>query len=631
MKKLLTLLLALCLALTLLPGAAFAAGKSGTTDDGLSWKISNGTLTISGKGAMQDYKGYYDMNSVYDKSLAPWAEYSDDYTELVVKPGVTSIGNYAFSVLGLERVTLPEGITAIGDNSFCGQHLTEINLPNSLKTIGSDAFSGTALEAITLPRGIKTIGASAFRSTNLKTVTIPGTISSLGQYAFANLYSLKELVLEPGIRTVRALVFGGDYFLEKLTIPSTVTKVETGAFASPRNLRDIYYNGTKADWKALASTFDEDTAQALGKATVHYVDSRLNVRVELNGSNQPVVTWNAVSGAAKYQVYRAVGEDGAYSRILTTTNLKCTNIRNVESGTTYFYKVRALDSSGKAGAFSGVVSVTMRTAAPFGVQAQVNTSGQPVVTWKAVTGAAKYQVYRAVGENGAYSRIYTTTGLTCTNVRNVEPGTTYFYKVRAVDAGGKTGPFSQAVSATAKTAAPTGVQLKLDSLDRPVVTWDAADGAVKYKVYRSFGESDNYSRIYTTTGLKCTNTLDVYPGSSYSYKVCAIDEQGNVSDFSPVVQVTVPDSGPRAYGELDDLCRPYVRWDAVEGAVKYQVYRAEYDGYNIRIGAWSRLTVVDALEYTDVGSNRDYFYKVRAVYADGTTGSFGGCTAVLVP
>ena len=518
MKKLLALLLALTMALTLLPAAVFAAGKSGTTDDGLSWKISNGTLTISGKGAMQDYTESYTMDSVYSKSEAPWAEFSNDYTALVVEKGVTSIGKNAFRGLGLARVKLSDGLTAIGEYAFTDQALTEINLPRGLRTVDRNAFGGTALEKI----------------------TIPGTITSIGIYAFSHIDALKEVVFESGIRTINEGSFCSNYYLETLTIPSSVTKVETGTFSDCISLKDIYYGGTKADWAVLAATFDENTASRMNRAAIHYVDRRLNVRAELNASNQPVVTWNAVDGAAKYQVYRAVGENGAYSRIYTTKGLKCTNTLNVEPGTTYFYKVRALDSSGKAGAFSSVVSVTVKTAAPFGVQVQVNTSGRPVVTWKAVTGAAKYQVYRAVGENGAYSRIYTTTGLKCTNTRNVEPGTTYYYKVRAVYESGKTGPFSKVVSAMAKTAAPTGVQVKLDSQEHPVVTWNAADGAVKYQVYRAAGENGAYSRIYTTKGLKCTNTLNVEPDTTYFYKVRAMDEHGNVSDFSPVVKVMVP-------------------------------------------------------------------------------------------
>ena len=65
-----------------------------------------------------------------------------------------------------------------------------------------------------------------------------------------------------------------------------------------------------------------------------------------------------MSGAAKYEVYRARSLNGDYIKYSTVTGTSYTNTSYIENGNTYYYKVRALKSDGTAGAWSSVVSVT---------------------------------------------------------------------------------------------------------------------------------------------------------------------------------------------------------------------------------------------------------------------------------
>ena len=167
--------------------------------------------------------------------------------------------------------------------------------------------------------------------------------------------------------------------------------------------------------------------------------------VELNAKGNPVITWNAVEGAVRYQVYRDMG-DGTWKLILTTANLKCTHNKNVTNATTYSYKVCAIDANGSVSAFSSVVKVKTGLPAPK-ASVKLNANGKPVITWKAVEGAASYKVYCAAGD-GVYKRILATPNLKCTHVKNVESGTTYSYKVCAVDADGVVGVCSTVVTVT---------------------------------------------------------------------------------------------------------------------------------------------------------------------------------------
>ena len=109
-NKVLSILLALCFVVTLLPAAAFADSEpmSGTLGDNITWVFDNGTLTVSGNGEMEDCTWG-----------APWLELSDPITKVVITKGVTSVGAGAFyCCMGLKTVVLPEGIKTIDDYAF---------------------------------------------------------------------------------------------------------------------------------------------------------------------------------------------------------------------------------------------------------------------------------------------------------------------------------------------------------------------------------------------------------------------------------------------------------------------------------------------------------------------------------
>ena len=95
--------------------------------------LSNGTLTVSGKGAMADYDNFADRS---------WNNNINDITSVVVESGVTTVGKNAFyACTGLTSVTLPEGLTKIGVKAFRNcNHLTSITIPSTVTSIGSDAF-----------------------------------------------------------------------------------------------------------------------------------------------------------------------------------------------------------------------------------------------------------------------------------------------------------------------------------------------------------------------------------------------------------------------------------------------------------------------------------------------------------
>jgi hypothetical protein len=143
----------------------------GTCGENLTWKLtSDGILTVSGTGAMTDYKKTYVSSYGYNLDM-PWLSYSSRIGKIVVEDGVTSIGNYAFSHMSyLREVEIPESVTSIGAYAFCEDNeLLYVDLPDTVTAIGISTFYNcNSLTGVDIPNTVTVIGSDAFYNcTNL--------------------------------------------------------------------------------------------------------------------------------------------------------------------------------------------------------------------------------------------------------------------------------------------------------------------------------------------------------------------------------------------------------------------------------------------------------------------------------
>ena len=392
-----------------------------------------------------------------------------------------------------------------------------------------------------------------------------------------------------------------EYFLKGLTSFSRDHQAETDELNTP------YW--TQYQSKVSAADYKASSAPTVTAGT--------------DSQGRPTLKWNAVSGAAKYEVYRARSKDGTYTKYSTTTGTAYTNSSYLTSGATYYYKVRALDANGNAGPYSAVVSVTCRLklTAPT-VTGSTDSQGRPTLKWNAVTGAAKYEVYRARSKDGDYIKYSTVTGTSYTNTSYIENGNTYYYKVRALGSDGTAGPDSTPVSVTYK--APFGAPLvtgSKDSQGRPALKWDKVTDAAKYEVYRARSKDGTYSLMSTQSATGYTNTSYLANGTTYYYKVRALKANGTASAYSSVVTITygtVPTpAAPAMRSAKADSAGITVSWDTAANAVTYNVYRTADAG-----SSWTQVaSSVKGTSYKDttVQKGVKYGYKVRGVAADGKT------------
>jgi len=203
--------------------------KSGATTATLS---HDGTLTVSGNGAMDNYSRMH--------SSRWWKRSLESITGVVIEPGITHIGDFAFrGCVNLTSVTIPESVVSIGESAFEETGLTHITIPNSVTHIGESAFVGARrLTSVTIPSGMTIIGRDAFRScSGLTSVTIPNSVTFIGRRAFSGT-GLTSVTIPRGITEIDDATFS-ETALTSVTIPDNITRIGNMAFWTCTSLTSV--------------------------------------------------------------------------------------------------------------------------------------------------------------------------------------------------------------------------------------------------------------------------------------------------------------------------------------------------------------------------------------------------------
>lgn len=242
-KRLLSILLVLLTALTLLPLGALAedGNKCG---ENLTWKFADGILTISGTGDMYDYSEDY---------LAPWSEHCFEITNVTISDGVTSIGSSAFCYCSVKSITLPFGLKHIGASAFFNcPNIQQINIPDSVEYIDPYAFSCCkGLHTVQLPASLTLISEELFAECdNLRNLSIPDTVTEIGANAFSKCTEFSLTGLPSSIKSIGAAAFANCGNIESLALPGTLESIGEAAF-NGTVIDKASFDGTPEKWVAI--------------------------------------------------------------------------------------------------------------------------------------------------------------------------------------------------------------------------------------------------------------------------------------------------------------------------------------------------------------------------------------------
>ena len=241
-KRLISLLVAVCMMITMLPLSAVTAFAADTaTEQEASYKGYKYAYTVNGGNAtITKFLGP-------DASTKSTGSYNIEIPTELNDIRVTGLGDYSFAVdadsdagyegnslcRNIHSVTIPESVTSIGKYAFARcSSLTSLKLGENIKTIGDHAFYYCIkLESVTIPQSVTFMGDRAFTGcAQLNSLTIDDAAISIGDWTFDECYKLTTLSLGEKIKTIGDYAFYDCRILNNVTIPQSVTSIGDHAF-----------------------------------------------------------------------------------------------------------------------------------------------------------------------------------------------------------------------------------------------------------------------------------------------------------------------------------------------------------------------------------------------------------------
>lgn len=366
-----------------------------------------------------------------------------------------------------------------------------------------------------------------------------------------------------------------------------------------------------------------------------------NLKVKKTTTNSATLSWNKVSGAKSYRVYRYDSSEDkwVYEKKTSSTS---TTVTGLSSAKTYKFRVRVYNNKNNKGKYSSTVKAVTRPKKVSSLSASSLSTSSVKLSWSSVTRATGYKVYRYNSSTNAWKMIKKTTSKSY-NVTGLTAGTTYKFMVRAYYTSGDTTRNSGDSSTLTVVTTPSKVQnLKVTNIGASsyTLTWDKVANAEKYDVYRY--ETSGWKKLATTAAVSYTVTNA--STASTSYKVRAVKTNGSdkvngafsatvkaqakgqtstpvpAPDPSPAPMPTptptpTPDPGvtvPKAPENLSLVAVPgesiSISWDEVDGAKGYQVYMYTGSGND-----WTRIRTTTGTSINhSVDKTGTYHFIVRS-------------------
>ncbi len=370
----------------------------------------------------------------------------------------------------------------------------------------------------------------------------------------------------------------------------------------------------------------------------------------VTNNTTPTIAWNAVTGAVSYDIQIDNLATFASPEVTgTTATTSFTPSSAITPDALYYYRVRAVNATGGAGAWSAARSFTLDTTAPAApnLSSPLNSAisvGNPTFLWGGVIGANKYEIQLALTSDFA-SPISLTPGMPLT-VTSYKPTSllntlkTYYWHVRAGDVAGNWGNWSVARTVSIVPPIPTAPVLQSPATgifvnnSKPVFEWSNVQNAESYKIQISkvatFATTE-----YNTTTFNNSYQPGVSLGSDglYYWRVQAINAIGQSSAWSAVRTLTLDTVAPAVpvltapvEGTILPPGVPTFSWAAAAGANAYQFQMDDFFGhvYNTPGGPAAEFTAGTPITVTSHKPDEDkmtpavlYYWRVRARDAAG--------------
>ncbi|WP_426350512.1 GH25 family lysozyme [Alloiococcus sp. CFN-8] len=378
----------------------------------------------------------------------------------------------------------------VGGKNYYGKFSSAITMATRATKVTGLKFSSATKNSVTLTWKKQT-GGTGYRVYRYDEET--GKYITLATFNGASKNSYTDKGLEVGTKykyKVRAYKKGGDYYYGEPSDEYAVYTTTSKGIISATSLNIRKGAGTNHAVVTSASRYQEAAILSKvrnskgelwyqikfskgGKSYTGYVldtyfklrpDKVQEVKVQESTTSSATINWRVMEGATGYVVYRYDTSVKEYKKIATLKGKGKTSYtdKTLSAGQGYKYKVRGYSNivnKNYYGSYSDVVSVATKPSKVSGLKMSAAGASAVKLTWKKISSATGYQVYRYNSVSKKYERIVTLSGAdknTYTD-KGLKPATTYKYKVRAYKKYGNTayGSYSSELTAATKSATAT--------------------------------------------------------------------------------------------------------------------------------------------------------------------------------
>ena len=351
----------------------------------------------------------------------------------------------------------------------------------------------------------------------------------------------------------------------------------------------------------------------------------------------PALSWNAVPGAAGYEVQIADSEAGlASAQSVEAGGTSYTPTTALTNNTTHHWRVRAKDGDGQYGTWSAVQSLAVNIGAVSGLSPSSTTDTTPALSWNAVPGAAGYEVQIAGSEAGLASaqavEVSAASYTPTTALTNLQ---THYWRVRAKDGDGQHGAWSAINSLSLNWGAVSGLSPANGSATTdttPTFSWNTVEGAAGYELQIAGSRAGVETAPATSvTGTSYTPTSALTNLQTHYWRVRAKDGDGQSGAWSAINSLSVhwwgTVSGLSPSSTTDTT--PALSWNAVPGAAGYEVQIADSEG---GVANSVAIDVTDAsyTPATALTNLQTHYWRVRAKDGDGQHGAWSAINSLSV-
>ncbi len=350
-----------------------------------------------------------------------------------------------------------------------------------------------------------------------------------------------------------------------------------------------------------------------------------NVKCKAASTTSITISWDAMDGVTTYAIAGSSDDDTSYSLKKSVTGNSYT-VTGLKKGYTYKFKVRAkatINGNTEYSAYSTEVKGTPTSLAPTELTAKALTSDYGVaLTWKASAQADGYEIDKAESADGPWTLVKELGDGAAVKYNDkagydkTKTGKVYYYRMRSyTEVLGKKhyGPYGSKVKVQIQIPKAT-VTAKATSQSKIKLTW-TDNGADKFLIYRSTKADSGFALVKTISSPTVTWTdTGLTMGTRYYYKIRGSKTVGSSTSYgaySAVVNATPTLAAPTGVTLSADGGSMKVKWSAVSGATKYQVYY-HADGQDWKLGGTVDASKT-AFRVNNLTPKTKYYFRVRAI------------------